>query len=103
MDDISESFKEPNIDKIRIDNYDGYSIIRVEFDDNSSDIKYSHNLLEGIMKDNEPIHENNNTVDQHFNNFENSSAASFISKQCEGTLTGKSIALFAPGRHRFKA
>ena len=31
-----------------------------------------------------------------FNNFENSSAASFISKQCEGTLTGKSIALFAP-------
>jgi len=80
LDDIAESFKEPDIDKIRIDNYDGYSIIRVEFDDNSADIKYSHNLLEGIMKDNEPIHENNNTVDQYFNDFENSNYSIVISE-----------------------
>ena len=80
LDDISESFKEPNIDKIRIDNYDGYSIIRVEFDDNSADIKYNNSPADGIMKDNEPIHENNNTLDQYFNDFENANYSVRVSE-----------------------
>ena len=80
LDDIAESFKEPNIDKIRIDNYDGYSIIRVEFDDDSNNIKYNNNNNIGIMKDNEPIYENNNTVNQYFNDFENSNYSIVISE-----------------------
>ena len=39
---MSKSFKENNIEKIRIDSYtDGYSIVRVEFDNSAADIKFS--------------------------------------------------------------
>ena len=33
LDDISTSFKKPDIDEIRVDHYDGFAIIRVEFKD----------------------------------------------------------------------
>ena len=85
LDDMVESFKEPNISKIRIDpGVAGFSTIRVEFNDGTSDIKYS---VSGpvlgpneIHKNNEPIHENNNTINQYFNQFKNHDYAVVISK-----------------------
>ena len=92
LDDMSESFKENNIERIRIDSYaDGYSIVRVEFDDNTSDIKYSIDYMDSnplhdnvrrhqINKNNQSIHRNNDAVNQYYNEFENKGYAVSISK-----------------------
>ena len=92
LDDMSESFKENNIERIRIDSYaDGYSIVRVEFDDNTSDIKYSIDYMASnplhdnvqrhqINKNNQAIHRSNDAVNQYYNEFENKGYAVSISK-----------------------
>lgn len=83
LDDISESFKLNNIEDISIGNYDGYSIIRVNFPvlDNNSEIKYSIDAVSGaINKNNEPIHANNNTLNQYFNDFENKNYSILVSE-----------------------
>ena len=89
---MAESFKENNISNIRIDSYtDGYSIVRVEFNNGVADIKYSidymitnslHDNLgkHQINKNNEPIHENNNAINQYYNEFENKGYAVTISE-----------------------
>jgi len=92
LDDMSESFKESDIERIRIDSYaDGFSIVRVEFNDNTSDIKYSINYMgtdplheniqkHQINKNNQPIHKNNDGVNQYYNEFENKGYAVSISE-----------------------
>ena len=81
LDDTSNAFKEPNIDRIRIDNYDGFSIVRVDFTNSTNEIKYSVNSTSGeIDKNNEPIHLNNNNINQHFNDFENQNYSVSISE-----------------------
>ena len=91
LDDMSQSFRKSDIDKIRIDSYtDGYSVVRVEFDNGNTDIKYSvdymvsdplHNISQHqINKNNEPIHRNNNTMNQYYNEFENKGYAVTISE-----------------------
>ena len=70
LDDISKSFKKNNIDRISIDNYDGFSIIRVWFTNSNNEIKYSINsTVGGINKNNESIHVNNDNINQYFNDF----------------------------------
>ena len=82
LDDISESFKKNNIDRISIDNYDGFSIVRVWFTDSNNEIKYSINSAAsgGINKNNEPIHVNNDNINQYFNDFENKNYSVSISE-----------------------
>ena len=91
LDDMSRVFKKANIDKIRIDSYtDGYSIVRVEFDNGNADIKYSvdymasnplHNITKHqINKNNEAIHGINETLNQYYNEFENKGYAVTISE-----------------------
>lgn len=92
LDDMSKSFSENQIDKIRIDSYtDGYSVVRVEFDDNAQDIKYSVDYMptdplhynvqkHQINKNNQPIHKNNDDVSHYYNEFENKGYAVTISK-----------------------
>ena len=92
LDDMAKSFTTSNIDKINIDSYtDGYSIVRVEFDDNTADIKYSVDYMVSnplheniqkhqINKNNQPIHKNNDAVNQYYNDFENKGYAVTISE-----------------------
>jgi len=81
LDDISKSFKKNNIDRISIDNYDGFSIIRVWFTDSNNEIKYSINSnVGGINKNNEPIHINNDNINQYFDDFENKNYSVSISE-----------------------
>ena len=101
LDDISESFQKNNID-INLNSYvDNYSVVRVEFtDSNASDIKYSiaympsdpiHQNVQKyqVHKNNQPIHKNNDTVNQYYNEFENKGYAVSISEfKCEPSLQG---------------
>ena len=92
LDDMAKAFTSADIEKIRIDSYtDGFSIVRVEFDDNTADIKYSVDYMlsnpfhenvqkHQINKNNQPIHVNNDAVKQYYNEFENKGYAVSISK-----------------------
>ena len=80
LDDISESFKKNNIDRISLSSFDGNSIIRVWFTNSNSEIKYSVDSAYGVInKNNEPIHANNDHMNQHFNDFENKNYTVVIS------------------------
>ena len=92
LDDMSDAFKKNNIDKISIDSYtDGYSVVRVEFSNGNADIKYSVDYMTSnpmheniqkhqINKNNQPIHKNNDNVNQYYNEFENKGYAVTISE-----------------------
>ena len=100
LDDISESFKLNNIEDISIGNYDGYSIIRVNFPvlDDNSEIKYSIDAVSGgINKNNEPIHANNNTLNQYFNDFENKNYSILVSEfSCSDLNSSESTERYGP-------
>ena len=109
LDDISKAFNESNVVDIRIDSYaDGYSVIRVEFDDGTPDIKYSIGYMasdplheniqqQQVERNTQAIHRNNDAVNQYYNEFENKGYAVSISKfKCNqvGTPGGPSTAKY---------
>ena len=90
LDDISDSFRQSDVDYIELDNAFDTTIIRVKFGDNSADIKYSvqelgQPLLSGnittnirnkiILKNNAPI-----DLAQNYYNFQNKGYAVTISE-----------------------
>ncbi len=90
LDNMAEEFNEPGVNNIRIDSYDGFSVVRVESLEDL-DVKYSisnmgsssmhDNLpMHQVLKNNNPIHEDGSRSNYYYNEFENKGYAVTISK-----------------------